>query len=420
VPEADLPDAPPAADAPAWSGGSRTRAFLFSDLRGYTAFVERHGAAAAADLLLRYRSAVRESVAQFRGAEIRTEGDSFYVVFETVSDAVRCGIGIVDRAASAGDGGAPIQVGVGIHAGETVETPDGPVGSAVNVAARICALARPGEILVSDTVRALTTSTLDVGYVGRGRHRLKGVVDPVSLFAVQATGRRAVPERGRRRLAIGGLAALAAVAAVGVGIVLVLGPVGGGSSATPFPGGDVPELDGGRYVTTAFHPVFELTVPDGWKSSGDFIDAIGVGPQNRPGIEMVFLKLQAVFGNRCGLDPQLVASAADVIAVLQERDDLRVDDVRPVAYGGNTGIRADVTPHPRPPCTEGPDPFDGVSPLWPIAGDRLGALGAGVTNRVVVLDTPGGMLTVHMTGDDVDLFWEDAEPVLETLRVLDD
>jgi hypothetical protein len=135
---------------------------------------------------------------------------------------------------------------------------------------------------------------------------------------------------------------------------------------------------------------------------------------------MVFLQLQAVFGSRCGLDPQLVASAADLIAVLQDRDDLRVDDIRPVAYGGNSGIRADVTAHARPPCTEGPDPFDGVSPLWPIAGDRLGALGAGATNRVVFLGTPAGMLTVHMTSDDVDLFWEDAEPVLETLRVIDE
>lgn len=54
---------------------SVTRGFLFADLRGYTDFVESHGAAAAASLLTRYRSLARESIGRFGGAEIKTEGD---------------------------------------------------------------------------------------------------------------------------------------------------------------------------------------------------------------------------------------------------------------------------------------------------------------------------------------------------------
>ncbi len=179
-------EAPGVASGDERSAGSITRGFLFADLRGYTAFVEARGAAEAADLLLRYRALVRGLVSSHAGAEIRTEGDSFYIVFTAVSAAVQCGLAIVDgaRAASAERPDAPILVGVGIHAGETIETADGYVGGPVNIAARLCALAGAGEVLVSDTVRALTQTVLPVAFVTRGRKTLKGVADPVAVFAV--------------------------------------------------------------------------------------------------------------------------------------------------------------------------------------------------------------------------------------------
>jgi branched-chain amino acid transport system substrate-binding protein len=189
-----------------------TRGFLFSDLRDYTRYVEAHGAADAAELLERYRATVRKAVAEHDGAEIKTEGDSFYVVFPAVSAAVLCGLAIVDAAGSPGTDAPskPIQVGIGIHAGETVETADGYVGSPVNIAARICSIARAGEVLVSDTVRALTQTVLPVSFVARGRHKLKGLTDPVSVYAVvRATDAWAGPVRRRaglrRRLAVGAI-----------------------------------------------------------------------------------------------------------------------------------------------------------------------------------------------------------------------
>ena len=92
----------------------RTRGFLFADLRGYTAFVEAHGDTAAAELLAAYRNLVRETVAQFGGAEIKTEGDSFYVVFDAASGAVECGLALVEAAAAASreQPERPIRVGV--------------------------------------------------------------------------------------------------------------------------------------------------------------------------------------------------------------------------------------------------------------------------------------------------------------------
>ncbi len=82
------------------------------------------------------------------------------------------------------------EVGVGVHAGEAIDTAEGLVGSAVNVAARVCALAGPGEVLVTDMVRSLAGNVIPVTFVSRGRHRLKGVAETIELFAV------AVDDRG--------------------------------------------------------------------------------------------------------------------------------------------------------------------------------------------------------------------------------
>ena len=114
------------------------------------AWVEAHGDHAAAELLHAYRDLVREAVTEFDGAEVRTEGDSFYVAFGAPSAAVACGLRILELARqSMAAAGQPIAVGIGVHAGETVDTEDGYIGSAVNVAARICAQAAAGESPVS-------------------------------------------------------------------------------------------------------------------------------------------------------------------------------------------------------------------------------------------------------------------------------
>src|SRR5512135_885952 len=104
------------------SGSAGTKGFLFCDLRGYTAFVEHEGDRAAAELLETYRTLVRAVIAAHEGAEIRTEGDSVYVVFPAASSAVEAGLAIVAGAAEASTKDRPIRVGVGVHAGETVET----------------------------------------------------------------------------------------------------------------------------------------------------------------------------------------------------------------------------------------------------------------------------------------------------------
>ena len=172
-----------------------TNGFLFCDLRGYTAFVEHHGDQAAAELLATYRELVRTAIATHAGAEIKTEGDSVYVVFPAASAAVEAGLEIVAAAGAASTKERPIRVGVGIHAGETVATTEGLVGGAVNIAARVCAKAQAGEVLVTDTVRALTRTYLPYRYTSLGTQQLKGIAGGIPLYRVEA-----VPSSARARL----------------------------------------------------------------------------------------------------------------------------------------------------------------------------------------------------------------------------
>ena len=102
------------------SAVSHFRGHLFADLRGSTAFTQRAGNAAGAELVKRFRQMVRDEVGQHQGAEVKTEGDAIYVVFPSASMAVMCGLALVDKAenATADHPDLPIHMGVGIHAGD--------------------------------------------------------------------------------------------------------------------------------------------------------------------------------------------------------------------------------------------------------------------------------------------------------------
>ncbi|HEX7624110.1 MAG TPA: adenylate/guanylate cyclase domain-containing protein, partial [Anaeromyxobacteraceae bacterium] len=220
------------AAATAAARGATLQGLLFADLRGYTAFAQREGDARAAALLARYRDLVRSALARTGGAEIRTEGDSFYVVFPSATTAVRAGLAIVAAAiaATAADPSLPVLPGVGVHAGEPLATPEGPVGSAVNTAARLCSLAGPGEVLVSATARELASGSRDLAFASRGRRPVKGFAEPLEAWAASraATGTTggaapvalarvsASTRRGRLLAAGTGALLLAAVAYAGL------------------------------------------------------------------------------------------------------------------------------------------------------------------------------------------------------------
>jgi class 3 adenylate cyclase len=224
--------------------GAITRGFLFADLRDYTAYVEGHGDAGGSALLDIYRRMMRDTIARHGGAEIKTEGDSFYVVFPSASSAVMCGLSIVAAAVGQAhsDPDHPIQVGVGVNAGEAVAAADGYVGSAVNIAARVCALAKPGEVLVTDTVRGLTRTSGRLTFVPVGRRTLKGIAEPVALFRAEpAAGVLATAAGGRgpiwrRRSVLAGIGGLAVLALAALVVAKGgFGPLGASPSASAGP-----------------------------------------------------------------------------------------------------------------------------------------------------------------------------------------
>src|SRR6266851_6097821 len=163
-----------------------TRAFLFTDLREYTRFVETYGDVAASRLLRDYRTIVRKEVARTHGAEIKTEGDSFYIVFESAVPALDCAVAILQQvqAHNVRHPDRPLQVGAGLHAGDAVAYDDQYVGGAVIVASRLSTRAAAGELLVSDTARGLVRTGHSHRLVERGSVVLKGVSEAIRVWSV--------------------------------------------------------------------------------------------------------------------------------------------------------------------------------------------------------------------------------------------
>jgi class 3 adenylate cyclase/tetratricopeptide (TPR) repeat protein len=186
----------PRATQPRRGRSPTARAFLFSDLRDYTSYVEAKGDAAAARLLREYRTLVRREVARHAGAEVKTEGDSFYVVFDGASSALECAVSIL-RAAHAQnlrDPSVPLRIGVGLHAGETVAYDDQFVGSAVNIASRLAGKSGAMELLISDTLRGLVRTSQALPMTDRGPLELKGVAEPIRAWQVDWRDPASEPE----------------------------------------------------------------------------------------------------------------------------------------------------------------------------------------------------------------------------------
>ena len=161
-----------------------TLTFLFADIRDYTSFVEQHGDAQAGRLIAEFRRIVRAQLAATGGGEVKTEGDSFYLVFRTAGQAVQCGAAILHEAELFSRPDRALRVGVGIHAGEPVALEGQYVGSAVNLAARIGSAAESGELLISDTVRGLLRTSGLPPLTEHAPIQLKGIQEVPRIYSV--------------------------------------------------------------------------------------------------------------------------------------------------------------------------------------------------------------------------------------------
>jgi class 3 adenylate cyclase len=122
---------------------------------------------------------VRRELSRFRGREVKSLGDGMMATFDGPTRAIRCGVAVTDAVRPLG-----LAVRVGLHTGEVEVIDDDDVGGiAVHIAARVGALAGPGEVLVSGTVRDLVAGS-GINVTERGEQELKGVPDRWRLFAV--------------------------------------------------------------------------------------------------------------------------------------------------------------------------------------------------------------------------------------------
>jgi class 3 adenylate cyclase len=161
--------------------GAETAVILFTDIADSTALTERLGDAAYVAKAGEFERTLRRTVRDCNGEDIEgvTLGDGVLAVFSSGTQAIECATRAHECARDAG-----FRLHVGIHAGDVLRTGSAVHGGAVNIAARVCDAAPPGETLVSDTVRSLARTATSVQFDDRGLHQFKGVSDPHHVFAV--------------------------------------------------------------------------------------------------------------------------------------------------------------------------------------------------------------------------------------------
>ena len=151
---------------------------LFTDIVESTATAIKVGDRRWRELLERHHMLVRRELLRFRGREIDTAGDGFFVTFDGPARAIRCACAIVDGTRELG-----LPIRAGLHTGEC-EMADGKVvGIAVHTGARVAAQADANEVLVSSTVKDLVAGS-GIEFIDRGAHELKGIPGQWRLFAV--------------------------------------------------------------------------------------------------------------------------------------------------------------------------------------------------------------------------------------------
>jgi predicted ATPase len=153
---------------------SGTVTLLFTDIEGSTRLLSEHGERYA-DALAEHRRRLRDALARHGGVEVDTQGDAFFYAFGDAKDAVAAA-----QEAQRALAGGPISVRIGVHTGEPQVTGEGYVGMDVHRAARICATAHGGQVVLSEQTRSLLGD--DFSLMDLGLHRLKDLGRAEKLF----------------------------------------------------------------------------------------------------------------------------------------------------------------------------------------------------------------------------------------------
>ena len=212
------------------------RTFLIADVRGYTLYTQEHGDEAAARLAGSFAEIVESVVEGSDGRLVELRGDEALVVFGSPRGAIRTAVALqqrfVERMRS--EDPLPLRVGIGLDVGEAVPVAGGYRGGALNLAARLCSIARPGEVLVSEGLAHLARKVDGMAYVDRGRVSVKGLSERVRVYQVAfPLDMPADDSRSRRSRATAILTAVAVGAIALVALVVAFLTTGFGGSKPP-------------------------------------------------------------------------------------------------------------------------------------------------------------------------------------------
>jgi len=152
---------------------------LFVDVAGSTERVSEIGDRSWDALLGRFETIVGRVLSDHRGELVNTAGDGVLATFDGPARGIRCAWSLRDSLKQTG-----LEVRSGIHTGELTRRNGGVAGIAVHIGARVSALAEPGEVLVTRTVRDLVAGS-GIVFEDRGEHALKGVADRWALYAAR-------------------------------------------------------------------------------------------------------------------------------------------------------------------------------------------------------------------------------------------
>jgi len=153
---------------------------LIADLSGYTALTEAHGNISAAKVVKRYFEIV-ESVLDDKAQLVDRIGDEVLIANENADDGIRIALKL--REMIENEPNFP-NVHLGIHAGDVIEQDGKIFGSALNIASRVAAYARAGQILCTDVVIELITSKDRYRYRSLGKINFKNVIAPPSIYEI--------------------------------------------------------------------------------------------------------------------------------------------------------------------------------------------------------------------------------------------
>jgi class 3 adenylate cyclase len=145
------------------------KTILFTDIVGSTERAVEVGDQRWRELLDAHDRAVRRELERHRGVEVKTTGDGFLAAFDGPGRAVKCAQAVAGAARDFG-----LEVRSGLHTGECEVRGEDLAGIAVHIGARVAAIAGPGEVLVTSTVRDLVTGS-GIEFADRGVQELKGV-----------------------------------------------------------------------------------------------------------------------------------------------------------------------------------------------------------------------------------------------------